>query len=108
MKAVIAELPALERHGAAYLNDDEQEHLLNNPEASDMIEGTGGLRTVRRGDPRIGKGTRGRLRVIYYWWSSDTQFCLFTLYVKDELKNLTPKQKIFLKQLLTDELEARK
>jgi hypothetical protein len=48
------------------------------------------------------------LRVIYYWWSGGPQFWLFTLYDKDELENLTPKQKTTLKQLLKDELEARK
>lgn len=112
MKAVFVELPAFERNRATYLNDDEfkefQERLLKNPEAGDMIEGTGGLRKVRHGDPRRGKGTRGGLRVIYYWWSGGPQFWLFTLYDKDELENLTPKQKTTLKQLLKDELEARK
>ena len=111
MKAVFVELPAFERNRATYLNDDEfkefQERLLKNPEAGDMIEGTGGLRKVRHGDPRRGKGTRGGLRVIYYWWSGGPQFWLFTLYDKDELENLTPKQKATLKQLLKNELEAR-
>lgn len=45
MKAVFVELPAFERNRANYLNDDEfkefQERLLKNPEAGDMIEGTG-------------------------------------------------------------------
>lgn len=63
MKAVFVELPAFERNRATYLTDDEfkslQERLMKNPEAGDMIEGTGGLRKVRHGDPRRGKGTRG-------------------------------------------------
>lgn len=111
MKAVFVELPAFERNRASYLTDDEfkslQERLMKNPEAGDMIEGTGGLRKVRHGDPRRGKGTRGGLRIIYYWWSGGPQFWLFTLYDKDEMENLTPKQKALLKQLLKVELEAR-
>ncbi|MCC0249457.1 addiction module toxin RelE [Pseudomonas aeruginosa] len=59
MKAVFVELPAFERNRATYLNDDEfkefQERLLKNPEAGDMIEGTGGLRKVRHGDPLLAR-----------------------------------------------------
>jgi hypothetical protein len=47
-----------------------QNALLDNPEAGDVIEGTGGLRKVRHGDVRRGKGKRGGLRVIYFWWSA--------------------------------------
>jgi hypothetical protein len=40
--------------------------LMANPEAGDLIEGTGGLRKLRFGDSRRSKGKRGGLRVIYY------------------------------------------
>lgn len=111
MQAVFIELPAFERYRASYLGDEEfralQQRLLCNPEAGDLIQGTGGLRKVRHGDTRRGKGTRGGLRVIYYWWNGGAQFWLFTLYDKDELENLTPSQKATLRQLLKYELEAR-
>ncbi|BBU68849.1 MAG: hypothetical protein KAZ37_02260 [Rhodocyclaceae bacterium] len=55
------------------------------PEAGDVIEGTGGLRKLRYADATRGKGKRGGLRVIYYWWVSGAQFWLFTLYNKDEM-----------------------
>jgi hypothetical protein len=58
MKAVFIELPAFERHRKDYLDDDAfsrlQEALMGNPEAGDLIEGTGGLRKVRFGDARRG------------------------------------------------------
>lgn len=45
MKAVFVELPAFERHRQDYLGDDGfrqlQIVLLSNPEAGDLIEGTG-------------------------------------------------------------------
>ena len=111
MHAVFVELPAFARNRASYLDDagfkDLQDRLLKNPQAGDIIEGTGGLRKVRHADPRRSKGTRGGLRVIYYWWTGGPQFWLFTLYDKDELENLTPKQKSTLKLLLKNELEAR-
>ena len=84
-----------------------QDSLMKNPEAGDVIEGTGGLRKVRHADPRRGKGKRGGLRVIYYWWDGKNQFWLFTLYDKHELDDLSSKQKAALKTMLKAELEAR-
>ena len=51
MKATFIELPPFERHRQSYLNDESfrefQQMLMKNPEAGDVIEGTGGLRKVR-------------------------------------------------------------
>ena len=69
--------------------------------------GTGGLRKLRFGDRSRGKGKRGGLRVIYYWWVAADQFWLFTLYDKDEAADLTARQRKALGALLTSELEAR-
>jgi hypothetical protein len=112
MKAVFVELPAFERHRADYLNDMAfaglQQVLMKHPEAGEVIEGTGGLRKVRFADARRGKGKRGGLRVIYYWWSAGMQFWLYTLYDKDEMSDLTPKQCKALKAMLKMELESRR
>ena len=112
MKALFVELPAFERNRSAYLTDEAlrglQNAMLNNPEAGDVITGTGGLRKVRHGDATRGKGKRGGLRIIYYWWEPKRQFWLFTLYDKDELDDLSPKEKAALKTLLKQELEERK
>ena len=89
MKALFVELPAFAKYRADYLDDEGfrglQQSLLKNPEAGDVIEGTGGLRKLRHGDQRRGKGKRGGLRVIYYWWDSRRQSWFFTLYDKDEM-----------------------
>lgn len=111
MKALFVETPAFIRHRSDYLDDEGlralQNASLENPEAGDVIEGTGGLRKVRHADPRRGKGKRGGLRVIYYWWDSRRQIWLFTLYDKDELEDLSAKEKKALKDMLKRELEAR-
>jgi hypothetical protein len=73
-----------------------------------VIEGTGGLRKMRFGDPRRGKGKRGGLRLIFYWWDAGNQFCLFTLYDKDEMADLTPHQRKALKVLVKEELDSRR
>ena len=66
------------------------------------------LATDYRRQNRGGKGKRGGLRVIYYWWDPKKQFWLFTIYDKDELSDLSPKEKTMLKTLLKQELEERK
>ena len=112
MKAVFVELPAFARFRADYLDDAAfamlQQALMKNPESGDVIEGTGGLRKTRFADARRGKGKRGGLRVIYYWWSAGKQFWLYTLYDKDEMSDLTPKERKAFKEILKAELESRR
>lgn len=111
MRAVFKEMTAFEKHRAIYLDDEElsemQQFLLRNPEAGDVIRETGGLRKLRWTDGRRGKGKRGGVRVIYYWYLSGTQFWLFTIFDKDEAEDLTREQKRVLKALLSVELAAR-
>jgi len=112
VKALFVELPPFERHRADYLDDEGfsglQGELMTNPDAGDLMKGTGGLRKVRYGDPRRGKGKRGGLRVIYYWWEAGSQFWLFTLYDKDEMSDLTPGQRKMLKAMLHAEIASRR
>jgi hypothetical protein len=112
MKAVFVELPAFERHRQDYLDDDSlyrlEDELMTNPQAGDVIEGTGGLRKLRLADARRTKGKRGGLRVIYYYWIRGPEFWLFTLYDKDEMTDLTPAQRAALKDLVKSELKMRK
>ena len=65
MNALFVELPPFTRYRGVYLDDEAfrifQNALLANPESGDVIEGTGGLRKVRHGDARRGKGKRGGL-----------------------------------------------
>jgi hypothetical protein len=111
MKAVFVELPAFERHRAEYFDDEGfkglQDALMLNPTAGDVIKDAGGLRKVRYEDPRRGKGKRGGLRVIYYWWQPGHQFWLFTVYGKDEMDDLTPQQRKALRDGIKLELAAR-
>lgn len=112
MQALFVELPAFARHRADYLTEEGfralQNDLMTQPEQGDVIEGTGGLRKLRRPDPRRGKGKRGGLRVIYFWWEANRQFWLFTLYDKDEMADLSAKEKGLLRDMLKRELDARR
>lgn len=95
----------------AYLDDDAyrglQTFLAGEPDAGDVMPGTGGFRKLRWGDRRRGQGKRGGLRVIYYHLSGDAQIWLFTLYDKREVTDLSPAEKRQLKAALDAELARR-
>lgn len=113
MKATFVELPSFERYRAQYLDDDAfrglQNVLMCSPTAGAVIRGTNGLRKIRFSfnDRRRGKGKRGGLRVIYYWWEHGAEFWLFTLYDKDEVADLTPVEAKMLGKRLKQELTCR-
>src|SRR5215471_2324262 len=77
------------------------------PELGDVMPGTGGFRKLRWADPKRGKGRRGGLRVIYYYFPGEQQIWLMTLYDKDEAPDLTPKEKHALKSAIETELRPR-
>jgi hypothetical protein len=112
MLAVFVELPAFERHRGSYLDDEQfrqlQAQLLMDPVRGDVITGAGGLRKMRFADARRGKGKRGGLRIVYFWWPHGAQFWLFAIYDKDEVEDLSAADKRLLKQRLQAELEARR
>lgn len=112
MKAVFVELPAFSRHRALYLDDDGlralQAALMANPEAGDVVEGTGGLRKLRFRDVRRGEGRRGGLRIVYFWWAPGWQFWLFTIFGKDEAADLTAPERRALRTRIKAELAARR
>jgi mRNA-degrading endonuclease RelE of RelBE toxin-antitoxin system len=83
------------------LSDEEyaalQAHLVNNPDAGDVITQTGGLRKVRW--VTAGRGKRGGARVIYYHVVSQSQIRMILIYRKGIKDDLTPKQKVVLRKL---------
>ncbi len=105
------EAPAFTRHLHEYLGDESyrelQSRLAANPRAGDVMPQTGGFRKIRWADPRRGKGRRGGLRMIYFYFESEQQIWLMTLYGKDEAADLTPREKKVLKTALGGEVKAR-
>jgi hypothetical protein len=73
-----------------YLSDDEyvalQQALIANPEAGDVISGSGGVRKLRWGV--AGRGKRGGIRIIYYLRSRQGQIWMLTLYAKNVAENI--------------------
>src|SRR5579863_9696253 len=105
------EAPAFTRYVAQYLDDDEyrllQNRLAINPDLGDVMPGTGGFRKLRWADPKRGKGRRGGLRIIYFYFIGQQQIWLMTLYGKNEAVDLSPKEKKELRGAIESELRAR-
>jgi hypothetical protein len=86
------ETPIFTRVLTRLIGDDEyrnlQVALMLRPEQGPVIPGTGGLRKVRWARP--GAGTRGGLRIIYYWAPVERAFYMLYVYAKNEQGDLTP------------------
>ena len=105
------EAPAFTRQAFNYLADDSyrelQHRLAVEPELGAVMSGTGGFHKLRWADQRRGKGRRGGLRIIYYYFPADRQIWFMTLYDKDEASDLTPKERQILKGAIQMELQTR-
>jgi hypothetical protein len=73
-----------------YLSDEEyaelQQMLAAQPEAGNVIRGSGGVRKLRW--RTAGRGKRGGIRVIYYLKSRQEQIWMLTVYAKNEEENV--------------------
>lgn len=75
-----------------YLPDDEyralQQALIANPEAGDIIRGSGGVRKLRWNV--AGRGKRGGIRVIYYLRLKHGEIWMLTAYAKNVVESIAP------------------
>jgi hypothetical protein len=90
----IIETPIFTRKIKGILSDYEysalQWTLVINPEAGQLIPGGHGLRKLRWAVS--GKGKRGGLRVIYYWYCRGELIYMLLAYKKSEQEDLTSEQ----------------
>lgn len=95
---VFIETPIFYRRVQQYMEDEDyaemQAYLTLQPGAGKVIQGMGGMRKLRWAGS--GRGKRGGLRVIYYWWVAKDRISLLLVYPKNEQDDLTADQ---LKQL---------
>jgi len=89
------------------LISDEEYRLLQlqlsvRPEFGDVIKGSGGIRKLRWGGS--GRGKRGGIRVIYYYFAEDGQIYMLYAYPKSDKDDLTADQLKQLKQLVEEQL----
>lgn len=77
--------------------------MTDNPDAGDVIRGSGGVRKLRWGI--AGRGKRGGIRVIYYLRSRQGEIWMLTLYAKNEADSIPGH---ILKKIKEESMAARK
>lgn len=86
----VIETPTFSRLAADYWTEDERAEFVSwiahNPEAGDVVPGSGGCRKVRWS--RKGTGKRGGVRVIYFNRLADGEIWLLLIYAKSARENI--------------------
>jgi hypothetical protein len=81
-----------------------QDDLVANPQRGSMVQGLGGIRKARTGNPRRGKGKRGGFRYWYLFLERRDHIHLLILLDKDEQEDLDFRQRATLRRM-TEELK---
>ena len=93
------------------LLDDEQYRLLQwilvkAPDSGKIIPGSGGLRKLRWAGS--GRGKRGGIRLIYYWFPKQDRLLMLFLFAKNEQADLTAQQLKTLRLVVQRELGEKR
>jgi len=79
-----------------------QNDLVVNPERGNMVQGLGGIRKARTGNPRRGKGKRGGFRYWYLFLERRDHIHLLILLDKDEQEDLDSQERTALRRLVAE------
>ena len=108
MQAVVETPDYLSDAKALGLTEAERDSIVSwtasNPEAGDIIAGTGGARKVRFAGR--GKGKSGGYRVITFYSGSDIPVFLLNVFAKNEKTDLTANERNTLKRILSNLAKA--
>ncbi len=105
MKGLIVETLDFTDVISKYFEEDEaylhlQNFLLENPNAGDVIAGSGGIRKARWSDTRRKKGKRSGLRIIYLYLPEFERILLIDVYDKSEQDDLSARDRKAFKELV--------
>ena len=101
----IIETPTFTKRVIEILSEDEyrlfQIKLIDDPEAGNIIKGSGGIRKIRWSVS--GRGKRGGSRILYYWYNKQGVILMLFIFKKNESDNLTKTQLKVLKTIVESE-----
>ena len=87
----VIEMPEFLSATRKLLDDQERadlvDHMARNPEAGDLVQGTGGVRKLRWA--LEGRGKSGGARIIYFYHNAGMPLFLLTAYAKNDKANLS-------------------
>lgn len=91
----VVETQAFARSAERIWSEEERAELVDfvahNPQAGDVIPGTGGVRKLRWA--RSGSGKRGGARVVYFYYRPDCPLYLLLAYAKAQATDLSADEK---------------
>lgn len=110
MQTVIETVSYLRAAKDAGMSADEMTAAVDlvaaDPEAGDVMQGTGGVRKARLAGR--GKGKSGGYRIVHYYGGRDIPVFLLTVFGKGEKANLTQGERNALRQLTATLKESLK
>ena len=83
-----------------------QNFLVDHPDSGKVIKGSGGLRKLRWHGS--GRGKRGGLRIIYYWYTAKEIILMLFVYPKSERTDLTAAQIKTLRSIMESETNEKR
>ena len=93
-RVVFIETPTFTKRVLQLMEDEDysalQVYLAKHPDGGKVIPGSGGMRKLRWAGS--GRGKRGGLRVIYYWWVAKDRISMLLVYPKNEQDDLSADQ----------------
>ena len=97
----VVETPSFLRDAKRLMDETERleviSFLARNPDAGDIVQGTGGIRKVRFA--REGSGKSGGYRVIYFFHSQDIPLFALNVFAKNEKANISAAERNALREL---------
>jgi hypothetical protein len=103
----VLEMPEFQRAAAGLLSEEEVFEAISSialePEAGDVMPGTGGLRKIRI--PLRGRGKSGGARVVYGYFGADLPVFVFSCFPKNQKADLTQAEKNTLRKRIPVLLE---
>ena len=99
----VVETVEFTKQATKFMSDNNRREFIDyiaaNPDAGDLITGTGGVRKVRwANDPA--KGKSGGARVIYFYYNDGMPLFLFTAYSKANKENISQSERNELKSIV--------
>jgi hypothetical protein len=104
----VVEMPEFLAKARTFMGEETKALLINflarNPEAGDLIPGTGGVRKLRWA--LEGRGKSGGARVIYYFHNASIPLFVITAYAKNQQANISDEDRNNFRRLTKALIES--